>query len=199
MDIETEKLEQIYETISMDCSSETCFTNLLERYIDGFPLLEKFEIYPVKADIVGLPTEFGFMDIYSNVVNNQKYVVRVAYRKVNDVVKQLPDGESKTALLVKLGGDDWLITFMFLDKDRQIDLNGIMGFTAKFVFDYVLSCISDAFSRNNATISGMYYMVKTSESKRIKLYDKIVTLFKKFKYRFEIPTEKTTFIFFTDK
>lgn len=197
MDTDQEILEELYGTFRVDSDlTEEVLDNLTDRYISGYPFIEKFHVYDVQPIAADEKIADGILDVYYNVILKEPYQVRVYMKKTQLVIDEFKSPSNKNMLSDLLDPDSTCLTFKFLDKNNKLQINGAMGVNAKFVLDFVISCVMNTLSRNNRKISAMYYVVFDDELKRIKLYDKIMGIFLKNKRRYAFKEGNKTYVFF---
>jgi hypothetical protein len=192
-----EKLRQIYESFNFNISvDDKIFETLVDKYINGVPIWERFEVHPVSPMFTDLPIPLGTFSEYRETIIDKQYITRVAHIVPEKIIKSLQNIPKELLETIKEYSEEYLLTFKFVEGKNNIELSGEMGFSAKLVMDFVVSSIKDAMSRSDKKTFGIYYVVSNHEAKRIRFYDRIISIFSVYKRRYVVAERLQTYIFF---
>jgi hypothetical protein len=154
-------------------------------------LAHGWQILPnIKPDYVNIPhLTNGYLDQYSYIINNLKnekvkYFNRIIYQDISFLLNNIKI--NNTLLIEELSKhqDKKIATFKFNDPNKDLRINGELGYNAKFVMDFVITSVSDSLKRNATQIAGFYYSIAKSEQKRQTFYDQIIEKVVKYDKKF---------------
>ncbi len=168
------------DTFNFDIKlSDSGFDTLINRYLTGQPILERFTVYPVVPIKQHEQQPYGHVDTYRDTINGKMFETTVTYLNKKYLMKMFDISGTYASLfdiLTKME-DQYVATFKFFDEHNRIEITGSMPHQTKNVMDFVISGVKDSLSRNRNNTIGFYYSILNSELKRLSFYDKIINIF----------------------
>jgi len=154
-------------------------------------LAEGWQILPnIKPTYTNIPhITNGYLDQYSYSINNTKmeqvtYINRIIYQDISYLLTLIKNNNKLLTDELNLKVDKKIASFKFFDPNKDLSINGELGYNAKFVMDFIITSIFDSLKRNASYVAGFYYSIAKSEQKRQHFYDRIIEKVIKYNKKF---------------